>query len=76
MAETMILALEGKVGDFSLGREIRLDQVEEITRLAEKHGFKLAGFRTFERAVTDEKIAEIRSRAESRRKKAAIAGNS
>lgn len=76
MAETMILALEGKVSDFSLGREIHLDQVEEITRLAEKHGFKLAGFRTFERAVTDEKIAEIRARAEANRKKAAIAGNS
>ncbi len=63
MAETMVLALEGKVGDYSLGRDISIEQVEEITRLAEKHGFKLAGFRSFERAVTDEKIAEIRARA-------------
>lgn len=63
MAETMILALEGKVGDYSLGRDIKPEQVEEITRLAEKHGFKLAGFRSFERAVTDEKIAAIRARA-------------
>lgn len=76
MAETMILALEGKVEDFSLGRDIRLDQVEEITRLAEKHGFRLAGFRSFERAVTDAKIAEIRSRAEANRKKAYMTGNS
>ncbi|MBT9176630.1 MAG: Aminotransferase PigE [Firmicutes bacterium] len=63
MAETMVLALEGKVGDYSLGRDISLEQVEEITQLADKHGFKLAGFRSFERAVTDEKIAEIRTRA-------------
>lgn len=63
MAETMILALEGIVGDYSLGRDIKPEQVEEITRLAEKHGFKLAGFRSFERAVTDEKIAAIRARA-------------
>lgn len=65
MAETMILALEGMTGDYSLGRDIKIEQVEEITRLAEKHGFKLAGFRSFERAVSDEKIADIRSRAEA-----------
>jgi len=63
MAETMILALENRVGDYSLGRDITLEQVEEITQLAEKHGFKLAGFRSFERAVTKEKIADIRARA-------------
>ncbi len=67
MAETMLLALEGKVADFSLGRDIKLEQVEEITRLAEKHQFKLAGFRSFERAVTDEKIAAIRERARAKR---------
>jgi predicted amino acid dehydrogenase len=71
MAETMILALEGKTGDFSLGRDIRIEQVEEITRLAEKHGFKLAGFRSFERAVSDEQIAQIRQRALARREKTA-----
>lgn len=63
MAETMILALEGKLDDYSLGRDIRIEQVEEITRLAEKHGFKLSGFRSFERAVSDEHIALIRERA-------------
>lgn len=76
MAETMILALEGKVSDFSLGRDIQLEQVSEITHLAEKHGFKLAGFRAFERAVTDEKIAQIRTQAEANRKKNQMAGNS
>ena len=69
MAETMLLALEGKMGDYSLGRDIKLEQVEEITRLAEKHGFKLAGFRSFERAVSDETIAAIRARAASKQSK-------
>lgn len=69
MAETMLLALEGKMGDYSLGRDIKLEQVEEITRLAEKHGFKLAGFRSFERAVSDETIAAIRARAAAKQSK-------
>jgi predicted amino acid dehydrogenase len=64
MAETMILALEGRYESFSLGKELELDKVREIGRLATKHGFKLAGFRSFEKAVTDEQIALIRQRAE------------
>ncbi len=60
MAETMILALENRFENFSLGRELRLDKVLEIRRLAQKHGFKLAGFRNFERFITGEQIAQIK----------------
>jgi predicted amino acid dehydrogenase len=60
MAETMILALEGRTGDYSLGRDIQIGQVEEISALASKHGFKLAGFRSFERGVTQEQIDHVR----------------
>ncbi len=63
MSETMILALEGRYESYSLGRELDVDKVREISRLAAKHGFKLAGFRSFERAVTDEMIAEARAAA-------------
>lgn len=63
MAETMILALEGRYENFTLGREITVKQIETITRLAEKHGFKLAGLRSFERAITDEEISRIRANA-------------
>ncbi len=70
MAETMILALEGRYESFSLGKELQLDKVKEIARLAQKHGFTLAGFRSFEKAVTDEQIAHIRQRAEDRKKSA------
>lgn len=63
MAETMILALEKRFESFTLGRELTVNQVEEISKLAAKHGFKLAGFRSFERAVSDEHITRIKSRA-------------
>ena len=68
MAETMILALEGRFENFSLGRELTLEQVEEISRLAKKHGFKLAGFRSFERAVSPGQIQAIKNRADLKRK--------
>ncbi|MFO0724751.1 MAG: aminotransferase class III-fold pyridoxal phosphate-dependent enzyme [Myxococcota bacterium] len=42
MAETMILGLEGRRQHFSFGA-IAPQQVEEIGRLAEKHGFELGG---------------------------------
>ncbi|MCR4406881.1 MAG: shikimate dehydrogenase [Anaerolineae bacterium] len=67
MAETMILALEGRYESYTLGREITIEQVTEIERLAEKHGFRLAGFRSFERAVTDEYIEQIKENARRKR---------
>ena len=71
MAETMILALEGRYESYSLGKDLELEKVREIGRLADKHGFKLAGFRSFEKAVTPEQIARIRQHAEDNLKKRA-----
>ncbi|MEN6345696.1 MAG: shikimate dehydrogenase [Armatimonadia bacterium] len=62
MAETMILALEGKCEDYSLGRDIKCEQVTEIAELGRKHGFKLAGFRSFEHRVSDEDIQRVRDK--------------
>jgi fatty aldehyde-generating acyl-ACP reductase len=42
MAETMILAFEGKFEDFSFGFEPSLEKLDEICRLAKKHGFSPA----------------------------------
>ncbi len=70
MSETMMLALEGRYECFTLGKQISLEQVEEITRLSEKHGFSLAGFRSFERAVTAEQIERVKTNA--RRKLAVV----
>ena len=63
MAETMILALEGRFEDYTLGKDISLERVNEITTLAGKHGFRLSGFRSFEREVTDEQIQIVRRNA-------------
>ncbi|GAV26057.1 shikimate 5-dehydrogenase [Carboxydothermus islandicus] len=63
MAETMILTLEGRFENFSLGRDMELEKVEEISRLAQKHGFKVGGFRSFERAISSEEIEKIRKNA-------------
>ena len=63
MSETMILALEGRFENYTIGRELTLEQVEEIGRLAKKHGFKLAGFRSFERPVEQKTIERIKQRA-------------
>jgi fatty aldehyde-generating acyl-ACP reductase len=63
MSETMMLALDGRIENFTLGKEVSLQQVQITQALARKHGFRLAGFRSFERALTDEEIAAIRARA-------------
>lgn len=60
MSETMMLALEDRPVDFTLGKDVSVEQVVESQRMAAKHGFKLAGFRSFEKAVDDEAIKRAR----------------
>lgn len=67
MAETIALALEGRFEDYTLGKDITRQRVEEITAMAEKHGFRLSGFRSFEREVTEEQIESVRKRARQAR---------
>ncbi len=66
MAETMILALEKRYENFSLGRDLTVKQIETIEQLAAKHGFRLAGFRSFERAVTPEEIENVKEKIRER----------
>jgi predicted amino acid dehydrogenase len=61
MSETMLLALEGRAESFTLGKDVSVAQVDEMIALADKHGFELAGFRSFEHAVTDESIERARA---------------
>jgi len=68
MAETMALALEGRYEDYSVGKELTVAQAQEIGAICAKHGFKLGGFRSFERAVTAEQIARVRENAQANRK--------
>ncbi len=68
MAETMMLALEGRYEDFSVGKHIALEKVLEIGQIADRHGFKLSGFRSFEQAISDEHIAHVREQAAANRR--------
>jgi predicted amino acid dehydrogenase len=63
MAETITLALEGRYECYTLGKDISLEQVDTIGQLATKHGFQVSGFRSFELAVTDEQIDQIKQNA-------------
>ena len=61
MAETMLLTLESKFTNYSLGPDIEINKVKEIKNIAQKHGFKLAGLRSYGGLLTEEKIEEIKS---------------
>jgi predicted amino acid dehydrogenase len=63
MAETIALTLEGRFEDYTVGKNITRAQVEEIAAIAGKHGFRLGGFRSFEREVTEEHINNVRQNA-------------
>ncbi len=68
LSETMILAMEGKYEDYTLGRNLEIDRVKEIYKLGKKHGFKLAAIRSFGRVVNDPEIDLVRGRAAEHRR--------
>jgi fatty aldehyde-generating acyl-ACP reductase len=63
MSETIALSLEGRYENFTLGKDVSVAQVDEITSICDRHGFRLDGYRSFERAVSDEEIDRIRKNA-------------
>ena len=68
MAETMALALEGRYEDYTIGKDIQLERALEISEIATRHGFRLSGFRSFEKAVTQETIDRVKEQAHMRRR--------
>lgn len=60
LAETALLAMEGRFESFTLGRNIDVDRVKEIYRLFKKHEFQIAGLRSFGKVLTEEHFAEKR----------------
>ncbi|GAB4543632.1 MAG: polysaccharide biosynthesis protein [Anaerolineales bacterium] len=59
MAETIALTLEGRFEDYTVGKELTLERVQEITAIAARHGFKMSGFRSFEKEVTQQQIETV-----------------
>lgn len=60
MSETMILALEGLYQSYSLGGDITLEKVTKMAELGEKHGFRLAEFRSFGNEVSKAHIEDVK----------------
>ncbi|HSR34618.1 MAG TPA: serine carboxypeptidase, partial [Anaerolineae bacterium] len=67
LAETAVLAMEGRFENFTLGRNIEMEKVKEMYRLFKKHGLQLEGLRSFGRYVTDEEVAYKRELADDLR---------
>jgi hypothetical protein len=72
MAETIALALEGRFEDYTLGKHLTRERVEEIGVIATRHGFRLSGFRSFEREVTQQHIETVRRNAKHARRLRAV----
>jgi predicted amino acid dehydrogenase len=67
LAETAVLAMEGRFENFTLGRNIEMEKVKEMYRLFKKHGLELEGLRSFGRYVTDDELARKRELADDLR---------
>ncbi len=71
MSETMVLALEGRLEPYTLGRGIELQKVIEMEAMADRCGFRLADMRAFDAAITPDRIAATRAAADARRRQEA-----
>jgi predicted amino acid dehydrogenase len=72
LAETIVLALDGRYETFTIGRDIEWPKVKEIYKLGLKHGMKLAAISGVHGVYTDEQIRAIRDRAIEERKRRSI----
>lgn len=63
LAETALLAMEGRHEAFSLSRELSYERVCEIDQLARKHGVRLAAVMGHTGEITEEEIALCRDHA-------------
>ncbi|HNT40130.1 MAG TPA: saccharopine dehydrogenase NADP-binding domain-containing protein [Rubrivivax sp.] len=71
LAETIVLALEGRFEVFTVGRDTEWEKVKEIYKLGLKHGMKLAAISGVNGAFTDAQIAKVVELAKKARAKAA-----
>jgi predicted amino acid dehydrogenase len=63
LAETVLLALEGRFESFSLSKVLSMEKVKEIYKLGLKHGAKLADIRGPKGIITEDQIKECRKLA-------------
>ena len=63
LAETALLAMDGRFENYSLSRELDYDKVIEIDQLARKHGIRLSAIMGHTGEITDAEIALCREHA-------------
>ncbi len=63
LAETIVLALEGRFEVFTIGREIEWQKVKEIYKMGLKHGMKLAAISGVNGVYSDQDIKKVVSLA-------------
>ncbi len=73
LAETIVLALEGRFENFTVGRNIEWEKVREIYRVGRRHGMKLAAISGVNGPFSDADIRRVRKLALAARAKAAEA---
>ncbi|WP_020405452.1 hypothetical protein [Hahella ganghwensis] len=67
LAETIVLALEGRYECFTLGRNIEWEKVREIYKLGLKHGMQLASISGVNGVYSDEDLLKVRQLALEKR---------
>ncbi len=68
LAETIVLALEGRFENFTVGRAIEWEKVREIYQMGLKHGMKLAAISGVNGPFSDADIERVRQLALAARK--------
>jgi len=72
LAETIVLALDGRFENFTVGRNIEWEKVREIYRIGRKHGMKLAAISGVNGPFSDADIRRVRKLALAARAKRAL----
>jgi predicted amino acid dehydrogenase len=67
LAETIVLALEGRFEVFTIGRDTEWEKVKEIYKLGLKHGMKLSAISGVNGVFTDAAIAKVVDLAKANR---------
>jgi predicted amino acid dehydrogenase len=73
LAETIVLALEGRFENFTVGRAIEWEKVREIYKIGLKHGMKLAAISGVNGPFSDDDIKRVRELALAARAKQEVA---
>jgi len=63
LAETIVLALEGRFENFSVGKDIQWERVSEIYKMGLKHGMKLSGISGLSGVLGNVDFVRVRDQA-------------